>query len=257
MDSLSERFGKIDVSPAYKVVCDAIEKQILSGRLEEGDQLPTETALASQLGVNRSTVREGLRLLEQRGLLRRGGGRRLHVAVPRHVDVAPGLTKNLLLQKVSLRELWEVLMMLEPPTAAQAAQTRRPADLNALEDNLARTRKAVSAGEDVVGLDVEFHRLIAEAVDNRVLLLCREPISALIYPSVGPIMKVNPGASRRLLDAHTFIFEGIRDGDADQAQTWMRKHIEDFRRAFDHNGIDMDRPVGQILPGGGTDVATG
>ncbi|MBA1145785.1 FadR family transcriptional regulator [Ectothiorhodospiraceae bacterium WFHF3C12] len=252
---MNECFGKIDVSPAYKVVCDAIERQILSGRLEEGDQLPTETDLASQLGVNRSTVREGLRLLEQRGLLRRGGGRRLHVAVPRHIDMAPGLTKNLLLQKVTLRELWEVLMMLEPPTAAQATRTRSSADLRALEVNLDKTGRAVADGESVVGLDVEFHRLIAEAVDNRVLLLCREPISALIYPSVGPIMKVNPDAAQRLLDAHTWIYEGIRDGEPARAETWMRKHIEDFRRAFDRNQIDMDCPVGQILPEGGAGVS--
>lgn len=252
---MSGGFGKLDVSPAYRVVCDAMEKQILSGRLEEGDQLPTETDLAEQLGVNRSTVREGLRLLEQRGLLRRGNGRRLHVAVPRHIDMAPGLSKNLLLQKVTLRELWEVLMMLEPPTAAEAARTRAENDVEALQRNLEATRRAVAAGESVVGLDVEFHRLIAEAVNNRVLLMCREPVSALIYPSVGPIMKVNPGAAQRLLDAHTRIFEGIRDGDADFAETWMRKHIEDFKRAFEHNGIDMDSPVGQILPGGGASVS--
>jgi DNA-binding FadR family transcriptional regulator len=169
--------------------------------------------------------------------------------------MAPGLSKNLLLQKVTLRELWEVLMMLEPPTAAEAARTHSATDLEALERNLEATRGAVVAGESVVGLDVEFHRLIAESVNNRVLLMCREPISALIYPSVGPIMKVNPGAAQRLLDAHTFIYEGIRDGDCSFAETWMRKHIEDFKRAFEHNGIDMDSPVGQILPGGGASVS--
>lgn len=247
---MTEGFGKIDVSPAYKVVCDAIEKQILAGQLEEGDQLPTETDLAGQLGVNRSTVREGLRLLEQRGLLRRGNGRRLHVAVPRYQDMAPGLTKNLVLQKVTLRELWEVLMMLEPPTAAEAARRRSDDDLRALERNLGATRSAIAAGESVVPLDVEYHSLIAEAVDNRVLLLCREPISALIYPTVDPIMKVNPAAAQRLLDAHQYIFEGIRDRDAERARLWMRKHIEDFRRAFEQNRIDMDCPVGQILPHG-------
>lgn len=248
---MSDAFGKIAVTPAYKVVCDAIEKQIFSGRLQEGDQLPTETDLASRLGVNRSTVREGLRLLEQSGLLRRGNGRRLHVAVPRSGDVAPGLTRNLLLQKVTLRELWEVLMMLEPPAAAEASRRRTEEDLGAMERNLEATRRAVAAGESVVALDVEYHSLIADAVGNRVLLLCREPVSALIYPTVDPIMKVNPAAAQRLLDAHQYIYEGIRDRDAERAEQWMVRHIEDFRRAFQHNAIDMDRPVGTLLPQGG------
>jgi len=61
-------FTRIERAPAYKLVYDAIEKQIFAGRLKVGDPLPAETTLAEQFGVNRSTVREGIRLLEQSGL---------------------------------------------------------------------------------------------------------------------------------------------------------------------------------------------
>ncbi len=77
------RFGKLAVAPAYRVVFETIEREILAGRLAPGTRLPSETALAEQFGVNRSTAREGLRLLEQTGLVDRRAGRRLHAAVPR------------------------------------------------------------------------------------------------------------------------------------------------------------------------------
>lgn len=67
-------FDRVTAIPAYRIVYEAIEKQILSGRLDAGDQLPTETDLAEQFGLARHTVREGLRLLEDSGLVRREGG---------------------------------------------------------------------------------------------------------------------------------------------------------------------------------------
>ena len=44
-------FERLEVVPAYKTVCEAIEREIMSGRLGPGDQLPTETELAEQFGL--------------------------------------------------------------------------------------------------------------------------------------------------------------------------------------------------------------
>ena len=63
--------------PNYRRVTLAIEEQILGGRMKLGDPLPTEQDLAEQLGVNRSTLREGLRALENAGLVKRAGGKKL------------------------------------------------------------------------------------------------------------------------------------------------------------------------------------
>jgi len=52
-------------------VAAAIGARVLSRALREGERLPSETELARQFGVNRSTVREALRELESRGLVQR------------------------------------------------------------------------------------------------------------------------------------------------------------------------------------------
>ena len=55
------RFAKIKVEPAYRKVATALTTRITDGLLEFGERLPSETELAIQLGVHRSTVREALR----------------------------------------------------------------------------------------------------------------------------------------------------------------------------------------------------
>ena len=67
--------ARLERAPTYRLVYDAIEREIAAGRLKIGDPLPTEMELADQFAVNRSTVREGIRLLEQSGLVTAASGR--------------------------------------------------------------------------------------------------------------------------------------------------------------------------------------
>ena len=105
-------YERIVPRPAYKVVSDAIEAKIAAGELKVGDRLPTEADLSSALGVNRSTVREGIRLLEESGIVERRAGRRLFVVVPSTFDLAERTSLALQLARISFRELWEVMMVV-------------------------------------------------------------------------------------------------------------------------------------------------
>ena len=73
-DNQEIRFARLERAPAYKNVSEAILKDIIDGRLTVGKRLPSEHKLAEQFGVHRSTVREGIRLLEETGVLRREFG---------------------------------------------------------------------------------------------------------------------------------------------------------------------------------------
>ena len=85
-------FEPLGYAPAYWRVSEAIRARILRRELAEGEALPTETELARQFAVNRSTVREALRKLESNGLLgRRGGGKRLYVTRPTRETIGGGL----------------------------------------------------------------------------------------------------------------------------------------------------------------------
>lgn len=237
-------FERVTAVPAYRIVYEAIEQQILMGRLGAGDQLPTETDLAEQFGLARHTVREGLRLLEESGLVSREGGRRLFVRAPHYAELAPRVSRALIMQRVTIEELWEASMTLEPPCARRAAGRIDEATIGKLEENLRQTEEAHAAGRSIIELDLEFHTTIAEAAGNRALLLAREPISQLFYPALETLFAHSPNAPRRLIDAHRRVLDALKARDSEAAELWMRRHILDFRRGYEQCGFDLQEVVG-------------
>lgn len=239
-------FHRLEVKPAYKVVCEEIERQIVGGRLRPGDLLPTETALAAQFGLTRHTVREGLRQLEEGGLVGRAAGRRLVVKTPHHSELVPRATRLLRLQGVTFRELYAVAILLEPEAARAAAPRATPAQLAALEENLQEMEAALAAGRPIVALDIAFHAHLAAIAGNMALTLAREPVSELFFPALQQLFdhpsnrEVGP---RRLAAAHGRIIAALRAGDAEEAGLWMHRHIADFKRGYDLCGLDLDAPL--------------
>ncbi|MEF2547174.1 FCD domain-containing protein [Aurantimonas sp. E1-2-R+4] len=236
-------FAAIESAPAYRLVFETIEREILDGRLALGDRLPTEAELAARLGVHRSTTREGLRLLEESGLVQRRTGRRLYASAPRAEDLSTRASRALALQRVSFDELWQLLLALEPAAAAQAALAIQPEQIEALEDNLARTRVAVAEGSILTTLDLEFHALIAEATGNATWQLAREPAAMLLFPANERMLPRLSQAGARLIEAHEHIIAAFKKRDATLAADWMRRHINDFRRGYVLAGCDPDEPV--------------
>ncbi|MEO1198664.1 MAG: FCD domain-containing protein [Pseudomonadota bacterium] len=240
------RFAKLGIAPAYRVVFETIEEEILSGRIQPGERLPSETDLAEQLGVNRSTAREGLRLLEETGLVRREEGRRLFAAIPRQEDLSSRATRALVLQQVTFRELWELSMVTEPSVSRLAAERISSDQIAALEENLALTNDAVANGESFTQLDMDFHSMIAEATGNRAWLLAREPAALLLFPAMDVLAPHLPQSGHRLVEAHGKVLAALKAGNAELAGEWMRKHIADFRRGYDMANIDIDLPIGRF-----------
>ena len=237
------RFDTIVANPGYKRVADAIEQEILSGRLTPGDLLPTESELAAQLGVNRSTLREGIRSLENAGLIRRTSGKRLSICVPTHREIAWSTSRAMGLNKVTFLELWQVQMNLEPFAAALAAENTSQALSDELERNLEQTREQIENDRAIIELDIEFHLLIAEGTRNRALLLSAKPISMLLFAATQELYQRAPQARHRLVTAHRRIADAIQAGKGDVAREWMTKHIQDFRRGYDVAGMNVGQPI--------------
>ncbi len=236
-------FQRLKRAPAYKVLADLITRQILDGHLKEGQQLPTETELANQFGASRSTVREGVRQLEEIGLVQRQNGRRLVVCRPSGETVSTQLERAIVLNQVTFREVWESAMVFEPAMVTCAAAHMTEGDATDLRDNVRRTEHAITAGASLLELDIEFHALIANAAHNRVLLLTRTPLQRLFYPAFSTILERVPNASHRLLLAHRSILEALLNDDPESAHAWMVKHIQDFHRGWKAAHLDLEQPV--------------
>lgn len=233
----------LDTAPGYKRVADLIEKEIVIGRIKPGDMLPTEIELATQLGVHRSTVREGIRSLENSGLIKRVGGKRLIVSVPEQSAVAWYNTRAMALRRVSFFELWEVQMEIEP-FCADLAATRITDEL--AEEMLASLHRLEQNLEDddaVIAHDIEFHRIIARATRNAALELSVDPVGVLLFSATTTLYQKVPPARHRLLQAHRAIADAICAHDPQLAREWMTRHIRDFRRGYLIAGMSMDAPI--------------
>lgn len=68
--------------PIYFRLAEDIKQQVLSGKLKPGDMLPTEAQLCNQYGISRMTVRQGLKLLTDEGLIESYRGKGSFVAYP-------------------------------------------------------------------------------------------------------------------------------------------------------------------------------
>jgi DNA-binding FadR family transcriptional regulator len=237
----SNVFTKLETAPAYRQVADSVEQMITSGRLSPGDWLPTESDLATQLGVNRSTVREGLRALEHGGLVKRDG-KRLKVAIPHYMELASRASRALVMHQVTFRELWEASEALETITAVLAVSRIKEEGIRALETNIKEMKSRLKDIDSVVSLDIEFHDLLAEGADNRALSLGREPVSLLFYPA-GKIILSRLQTQQRILDAHQKIVSLIRKRDEEAVRTWMARHMADFKRGWERAGLNMESAV--------------
>jgi DNA-binding FadR family transcriptional regulator len=237
------QFDPLVPQPAYGRVATAIEQKILERSLRPGDLLPTETDLAKQFGVNRSTVREALRRLESNGLVGRdSGAKRLRVTRPGHADTASRVGRALTLDEVTFIELWEAMLAVAPRTAALAAAHVRAEVLEALETDIGSVEAAGGSEAAVAGV-VSFFGTLAAASGNRVLMLAMQPVTRLLAPSLRRMIDRVPQGRSRIVVAQRCIVEALRKGDAAEAETWMTRHVQDFRRGYEIAGIALDSRV--------------
>ncbi|MDW8260594.1 MAG: GntR family transcriptional regulator, partial [Gammaproteobacteria bacterium] len=214
-------FAPLGREPTYRLVAQAIAARITDRSLQDGDPLPTETELAQQLGVNRSTVREALRELESRRLIgRRPGSKRMVVTRPGTDTLAAHCSEALALQDVTIYEVWEMLMMLEPSAAELAARRRSAADVAALRALLATEPSVASVGT--------FFRTVVAAIGNKALSLAHEPAIRVLASSLAMIIDRVPQARARIALAQRRIVEAIAARQADTAREWMQRHVRDF-----------------------------
>ncbi|MEE9275310.1 MAG: FadR/GntR family transcriptional regulator [bacterium] len=213
----------------YEDVVAQIQRLIRTKKLSAGDRLPSERELAAMLGIGRPSVREALRTLDSMGLIevRSGQGAFLRdISLnPYLATIRESLSFLLDVKEDALFELWEVRQGLEDQIAPLAAERRGEAHLAKLRRRTDEMRRCIGAPESFVRAGVAFHRTLAEAADNAVLLTVWEAISGLIESSQHRIVGT-PGQPDEALAQHETLLAAVEAGDAERARAAMREHME-------------------------------
>jgi GntR family transcriptional repressor for pyruvate dehydrogenase complex len=231
----------------YEAVAEEIRRFIVDQRLQPGDGLPSERELCQQLGVGRTSLREGLRLLQTIGVVEIKSGLGTFVS-GREGDVVLARASEVALPAADLIDVAEVREVLEVRAVELAAERRTDEHLERLRDQLARDREKVEDGTYDVEDDLDFHRSVFEASGNRVLIRFVSTIGDLMA-SVRRARLARPGRDAQTLAEHTAIYEAVRDRRPNLAARLMHEQVHDTnllvfemlgRQQPTHRAVDPD-----------------
>ena len=164
------------VESAPEQIGRAVKEWILDGTLRPGDRLPTEEQMTTLFGVSRPTIREALRELRAAHVLTSGrgrtGGYRVAEVSVRTLgpSVGEAISLSLQMQTLTYAQLFEVRLALELQAAGAAAERRTDDDLAVLGAALAELLRLPAAPEDLLRRDLAFHRALAEATHNPLII---------------------------------------------------------------------------------------
>jgi GntR family transcriptional repressor for pyruvate dehydrogenase complex len=229
-------FRPVRLARASDEVIRQIKALIFSGRLAPGDQLPSEKDLTEQFGLSRITVRDALRVLESAGLIEirvgaRGGA---FVATPSAERVSDALTNLLRLQQITLQELIEARLVVEPQVASLAARRATAADIEAMAQAIAHARAGRRVGDPrFMPHSVAFHLALAEAAKNQVLLSTVNSIRTPFHEALAAL-PADEMAERAIAD-HQKILDAITAHDGERARRVMHDHIAYFAKRVGRN----------------------
>lgn len=215
---------KIDVSSRPRQVADQIGRMILRGDLKQNAYLPAERDLSARFGVSRNAVREGVKILQARGLveIRRGLGTR--VTGDPSMPVRQAYADALQGKGDTEGKLLEARIALESKTAELAAERATAADLRAMEAAMASFSEARGDIERATELDIEYHRLIARATQNQLFDLMLEPLSGMLRTY--RMKSLRGGDFDAAIRHHRSLLDAIRRRNPSLASRRMREHLQ-------------------------------
>jgi len=218
----------------FQEVVNQIEEAILTGRIETGQTLPSERELKAMFQISRGTLREALRVLEQKGLIEIrlgvGGG-----SVVRTVDtgrISESLGLLIRSQKVSLNHLAEFREGMEGSIAAQAAERRNAADIRKLKDLLAVADDCMQAGhprrDEFLEMDKQIHMTIAATTQNPIYQSVLASIHDNIHRYYDRFLSMDDRELQENYRDLCDLVDAIDKGNAPGARRLARQHVQRF-----------------------------
>jgi DNA-binding FadR family transcriptional regulator len=220
--------------PGYELLAAKIRELISSSDLRPGDRLPTEQALATQLGVSRTMVREAVKLLSAAGLVRTRRGSGIFVAVARHPFTTAAINLSMSVEPEQVASLFEFRIGLEMLSTRLATERITLRELQKLEEAVARCRQGAEASQPDLFAegDTAFHHGIATASRNPFLAESVAMVNRLQDWAVYMVLTGPPGSLLVATEQHEAILAAMRDGQTNAAMAAMQTHIQTVEAAY-------------------------
>lgn len=203
-------------------IAGTLQDEIVEGTLSVSERLPSEAELAERFDVSQPTVREALKILAAKKLIRskRGPNGGIFVNKP-SISVASQMLQEMTswfvgLGVFDLKEIVETRLLIGRICVRLAAERATDEDLSAMDQTLDALAGEDLSDEDFCRLDVAFHHAIAQATGNNEIRF----IMLVVNDSLIPATNMISFAFRerdRVVGMHGDILTALRAKDADAA----------------------------------------
>lgn len=235
-------FQQAKQSRIFQDVVEQIQEAILQGRLKAGDRLPGERELKDMFKTSRGTLREALRVLEQKGLItiKTGvsGGSIVKAVTTR--QVSESLALLLRYQRVSLRDLAEFREGVEGMVTSLAAERAKKKNIQHLKHLLREAKthleKGISHWDEFIQVDNALHMALAHIAANPVY----ESILQTVHDNINPYYdRFLPKSEENLRQNYQDLCEivkAVENGQATTARLLAQDHVNRFNRFMEEGG---------------------
>ena len=220
----------------FQNVVDQIQEAILDGRLRAGQSLPSERDLKEMFGISRGTLREALRVLEQKGLIEIrlgvGGG---SIVKPLDADqVTESLGLLIRSRHVSLAHLAQFREEVEGIVAARAAEQRNQDHIQDLNSLLRQARKCVDEGANrrnqFIEIDKKIHMKLAEITANPIFIFVLHSIHENIHRYYDRFLSMELPELEENYQFLSAVVTAIETGDSNRARELVQNHVKKFNQ---------------------------
>jgi GntR family transcriptional repressor for pyruvate dehydrogenase complex len=221
-------YQPIERQKVYELIAGQLLTRISDRQLHPGDSLPTERELTHAFRAGRSSVREALRMLESRGVIENAGNGTFTVSAYAN-PLNSSVQLLLSLDQATMLDVYELRRILECEAAGLAAERHAEAHLELMDAAIEEMSAALVSESDDRGAqyidgDLRFHRAIAEATRNGVIVHTMDALRGVIRRALMSIFLV-PGSPERSFEQHRAIRAAIAARDAEAARNEMRAHL--------------------------------
>lgn len=199
---------------------------ISAGTFVPGCKLPPERELARQFGVNRSSLRQALKVLQLMGVLSQRVGDGTYLSADAANVLREPIEFLILMGDISDEELFDARIIVESELASRAAERATMQDMKALRRAI-EAMEASRSDQARIEADLAFHEAIFQASGNRVCRLIFTVIHRAILLSMSKI--VTRAAVKQPLSYHQAIYQAIHDRNPSEARRQMTEHLLDAK----------------------------
>jgi len=221
-------YSQISSHTIPEEIVQQIKSLIKDGKLQPGEKLPQERALADLLGVGRSSLREAINILETLGFVEVKKREGIFISTVSSTIMFDPIKQILEEDRGKLYELYELRKDIELASIYMAAKLRSKEDLVRIEKPLIRMIEDSKESHFSLSDDVEFHLAVAQATHNWLRVHILKNILDLVADYmdliVQKLIEEKTGVFI-VLDQHKKIYQAIQKRNQESARVLMNEHL--------------------------------